>query len=93
MNDTELLLKLSLKRVKAELWSKPRETRDVSQQLEGFMLERKRRSLEMKQCIDKLKDINFKEPLDPAQQLHDDAYDRCISEWKIIFIFDVQIIL
>ena len=39
----------------------------------------------MKGYIDKLKDMEFQEPDNPAQKLHDDAYDRCISKYNMIF--------
>ena len=80
MNDTELIIKLNLKRLKADLWAKPRDVREIRNGTNQKLRRKKRKSSEIKNYLDKIKDINFEEPDNPAQRLHDDASDRCYGK-------------
>ena len=66
--------------MKADLWAKPRKTRELRRQIGNTTHRKRKRRSDMKKYIDKLKDIKFEEPENPAKKLHDDAYDRCMSE-------------
>ena len=129
-----MILKLNLKMMKANLWSKPRKARDLRRQISltnSLIRERWKRSKtkrseqshtftyahpyskktrniydknkknsqpyaeqtkikrvkrqtdrnsKLEAYLEKLKDIEFQEPANPAKTLRDDAYARCFSE-------------